>query len=35
LDDLPDKDNSEENASRKQALERLMDLIQRLKPLDR
>ena len=35
LDDLPDNDNSEENASRKQALDRLMDLIQRLKPLDR
>ncbi len=35
LDDLPDKDNSEENAGRKQVLDRLMDLIQRLKPLDR
>lgn len=35
LEDLPDKDNSEENASRKQALDRLMSLIQRLKPLDR
>ncbi len=35
LENLPDKDNSEENVGRKQALERLMELIQRLKPLDR